>query len=422
MGYDLTEVVSPKLVKVKQKFASPSPIDILHTIKQELARPEIHTRVQTAQKIAVAVGSRGIANIDIIVKEIVDKLKAMGAFPFIVPAMGSHGGATAEGQKKVLANLGVTESSMGVPIEADMDVLLLGQSPSGVPVYMSKSAYAADGIILVCRVKPHTSFRGTIESGIHKMLAIGLGKEKAANVIHSFGLERFDTMIPEIGKYVRENSRVLFAVTVLEDVRENTVKIVAVEPGEFESIEKQLLAEAKDLIGKLYFNNIDVLVVREIGKNISGEGMDPNVTGRFSSHLRATEPSIQKIVVLDLTPQTGGNGSGIGMADIITKRLLDKLDLMQMYINAITARVLTPVKIPLIAENDREAIGVALKSCWGVQADHERVVIIKNTLELEEVFISVSLLEEASHKPQVDIVGQPFDISFDADGFLQLML
>lgn len=417
----VSDVVFPKLVRVKQKFIAPPPIDIRATIAQELQRSGIQTRKWAGQKIAVAVGSRGIANLDIIVQEVIRKLKEMGAFPFIVPAMGSHGGATAEGQKEVLANLGINEATVEAQIEADMDVVYLGQSPSGVPVYFSKKAFEADGIMLVCRIKPHTGFRGPIESGIHKMLAIGLGKEKGASAIHAFGFERFDTLIPEIGKYVVSKCKVLFALAVLENAREQTVKIVAVEPDQFDRTERKLLAEARNLLGKLYFKNIDVLVVREIGKNISGDGMDPNVTGRYSSHLRVSEPAIQKIVVLDLTPQTGGNGNGIGTADITTQRVVDKIDRTQMYVNAITARVLHTVKIPMTVENDREAIGVALNSCWGVQPGQERVVVIKNTLELEEIFISESLLEEAYYQSQVEIIGSPFELTFDKDGFLQLI-
>lgn len=420
MGDLLADVVFPKLVKARQSFPSPPPADVEREIARELSRPEIVSRISKGQRIAVAVGSRGISGIDVIVRGVVSRLKELGTSPFIVPAMGSHGGATPEGQAKVLECLGITEETVCAPVLSSVDVVRLGTSLSGVPVYVDKLAYGADAIVVVNRVKPHTGFRGPIESGLMKMLAIGLGKQKGANTIHAVGFERFDSLIPEVGRYVIERTNVAFGVAVVENAREEPVKLVAVEPKRIEEVEKELLVEARRLMARILFPRLDVLVVREIGKDISGDGMDPNVTGRYPTHLGVAEPFVQKIVVLDLTEGTYGNANGIGMADVTTKRLVDKIDYFPMYVNSITACVLSTVKIPMTMETDRDAIAVALRTCWGTEPGKQKLMIVKNTLELNDVYISDSMVREAMAMPDVEILGEPFEMSFDAEGSIRL--
>ena len=420
MGQLLEDVAFPKIVKARQNFPSPEPIGIEREIARELSRPQIASRVQRGSRIAVAVGSRGIAEIDRIARGVVKQLKELGGEPFIVPAMGSHGGATAEGQADVLAHLGITERTVGAPVMSSIEVVEIGTSPSGVTVYVDKLAHSADATVVINRVKPHTAFRGPIESGLLKMLAIGLGNDTGASAVHALGFERFDSLIPEMGRHILQNSNVIFGVAVVENAREKPVRLVAVEPERMEEVEKELLVEGRALMARILFPRLDVLVVCEIGKNISGDGMDPNVTGRYLSHLQGGEPDIQKVVVLDLTEETYGNALGIGMADVTTRRLVDKIDYYPMYVNSITSRVVKGAKIPVTVDTDKEAVAVALKSCWGVEPGDEKMMVIQNTLKLEEVYISEPMLDDARTLRDVEILGEPFDMAFDAAGTLQL--
>jgi len=418
-GQLLNDVVFPRLVKARQNFPGPEPVDVEREILRELSRPQITSRVDQGKRIAVAVGSRGIADIDRIVRGVVKQLKELGGEPFIVPAMGSHGGATAEGQADVLAHLGITEETVGAPVMSSMEVVQLGASASGVPVYVDKLAHGADATVVINRVKPHTAFRGPIESGLMKMLGIGLGKEKGASAIHALGFERFDTLIPELSRHIIERGNVIFGVAVVENAREQPVKLVAVEPERIEEVDRDLLIEARTLMARILFPQLHVLVVREIGKNISGDGMDPNVTGRYLSHLQGGEPEIQKIVVLDLTEETYGNALGIGMADVTTRRLVDKIDYYPMYVNAVTSRLLSGSKIPVTMETDKEAVAAALKSCWGVEPGNQKMMVIQNTLSLHEVYVSEPMLDDARTLRDVEILSGPFEMTFNASGTVQ---
>ncbi|MDP3064649.1 MAG: hypothetical protein Q8O40_15810, partial [Chloroflexota bacterium] len=291
--------------------------------------------------------------------------------------------------------------------------------PSGVPVHMDKTAYSADATIVVNRVKPHTLFRGPIESGLMKMMGIGLGKERGANAIHALGPERFDTLIPEMGRHILKHGNIVLGVASVENAREQPVRLVAIEAERIEAEEKKLLAEAKSLMPRILFSPLHVLVVQQVGKNISGDGMDPNVTGRFMSHLRASEPDIQKLVALDLTDQTYGNGLGIGMADVTTRRAVEKLDYYPMYVNSITARLLGGARVPVTLDTDRDAIATAMVSCYGVEGGVYNMLFIQNTLKLEEVYISEGLLPKARSMSNVEVRGEPFEIQFNAAGELQ---
>lgn len=416
----LADVEFPRVARARQKFPVRAAVDVEEDLARELSQPEIVSRLGDARSVAVAIGSRGVADIDRIARAVVKHLQGLGREPFIVPAMGSHGGATAEGQVDVLAHLGITEATVGAPVRSSMEVVQLGTSASGIPVYMDKLAHAADATVVVNRTKPHTGFRGPIESGLMKILSIGLGKHKGAAAIHAEGMGTFESLIPEIGNYVLDHANIAYGVAVVESAREEPIRLVAIEADRIEQVEKDLLAEARGLMARILLPRLDVLVVQEMGKNISGDGMDPNVTGRYTGDLPSTGPDIQKIVVLDLTEETYGNAIGVGQADVATRRLVDGIDHFAMYVNAMTARVLSPVKVPLTVDTDRDAIAVALASCWGVEPGRQRMMIIQSTLKLEDVYISESAMEDVQDMADVEALGEPFELSFDRHGSIQL--
>ena len=410
----------PRIMKARQSFPHAEPIDVEAGVQRELARPEIVSRVGSGKSIAVGVGSRGIAGIDRIVRSVVQCLQELGGEPFIVPTMGSHGGATPQGQADVLARFGITDETMGAPVRSSLEVVQLGTSPSGMPLYTDRLAHEADSTVVINRIKPHTLFRGPVESGLMKMLAIGLGKHSGALAVHAAGADRFASLIPEMGKQIIEKGNVIFGVAVVENSKEQPTRIIAVEPERMREAEEGLLAEARSLMGRILFPQLDVLVVREIGKNISGDGMDPNVTGRYPIDVEVGEPEIQRVVALDLTEETHGNALGIGLADVVTRRLADQVDMEATYLNALTAHVLSTVKVPLTVDTDKLAIAAALQSCWRVEPGHQKMMIIENTLKMEEVYISEPALEDARALSDVEVLDEPFDMTFDEHGALQL--
>jgi len=411
---DLTQfatVALPRFVKVRQHFEKGRIGDIAKEIRTQLA-PHL-TNLQ-GKRIAIGIGSRGIANIKEIAKTLVDELIRAGARPFIIPTMGSHGGATASGQEAVLAAYGITPESLGVPIEASMEVASIGDLEPGLPIYISKSAIQADGIVVIARVKPHTCFRGPIESGVAKMLTIGLGKQMGADFIHHQGFHRFADLIPRMAQVVAERTSVLFALGIVENAYEQTYRVEAFSREEILSMEKEkaLLAESKRIMGRLLFPEFDVLVIEEIGKDISGDGQDPNVTGLYITKCCTGGPQFQKCVLFDLSHETHGNANGMGVADIITRNLFDKIDFVSTYTNAFTHTEFISVKIPMVAGSKEDALRIALKTCNGVAPGKQKVVWIKNTCELEEVVISEALLEAAKAHPHIDILTQVGDIAF----------
>lgn len=394
----------PSGAYVRQKFEGPRIDRVAEVVRRQLSRPELAGRIRSGMRIAVGVGSRGIKCIYEVTKAAVDFLKERGAEPFIVPTMGSHGGATPEGQLEVLREYGITPESLGVPFEASMEVVLLGETPSGAPVYFSRPALEADGIIPIGRVKAHTAFRGPVESGIYKMLAIGFGKHKGAATLHSFGFARFAQLIPEVGETILAKAPIICGIAIVENAREEPALIEALAPHEIAHREPQLLELAKKWMSRILFDEFDVLIVDEIGKNISGDGMDPNVTGRFFLPFMSGGPKVQKIAVLDLTEETHGNANGIGAADVTTQDVLDKLDFFQTYTNAITSTVLSVAKLPIVMPTKRSAVALALKTLNGVSPQQARVVRIKNTLELEEIWISDPLLAEAQGRSDIEVI------------------
>jgi hypothetical protein len=408
----------PKMFPVKQVFNAPKVNDLQTVIKSELEKECIRRRIKTGDRVAVAVGSRGIAGIAKIVNYLISVLRDWGAEPFIIPSMGSHGGATAEGQKKVLADLGISEDTMGVPIISSMDVVEIGRLACGMPVYLDQSASTADAIIVVNRIKPHTSFKGEYESGLLKMMAIGLGRHKGAATIHQRPLSDMPKLLPALAEVFLAKAPIAFGLGILENAYDETAEIMAIPAEELIQQEKQLLVKAKQYMPRLIPSKIDVLLVSEIGKNISGTGMDPNITGRAASKAPQTfnAPPIERIVVMGLTAETKGNACGMGTADVITKRVHDQINLDYTYANVITSKNLDAAKIPLIAPNDQIAISLALKTCYQADLHRPRMVLIKNTLELETIWVSEAILSEVGENPMMEITGDPVEVTFDSEG------
>ncbi|NMA01382.1 MAG: DUF2088 domain-containing protein, partial [Clostridia bacterium] len=321
----------PPVVKIRQKFNSEALQDPIAILLEELQRPGGIGRIKEGQKIAILVGSRGIANLAPVTKAVIQAVRERGAYPFIVPTMGSHGGATAQGQKSVLKHLGIDEITMGVPIASSMDVMKIGELKNGLPIYVGKEAATADGIIAINRIKPHTAFRGAIESGIMKMLTIGMGKQKGAEACHQLGFKYMAENVLGMGRRIIEKLPILFGVALLENAYDQTSKIEVLPRELIEEREKELLVKSKGMMPRIMFEQIDVLVVDYLGKNISGDGMDPNITGRYPTPYAYGGPEINKIVVLDLTRETEGNANGIGTADFTTRRLINKINLEKTY-------------------------------------------------------------------------------------------
>ena len=410
----------PKMIKIRQKFSYQriERENIEDCISMGINKKQLSKKIKPGMRICITAGSRGISNIDVILGTAVKYCKERGAKPFIVPAMGSHGGATAEGQREVLSSLNITEQTMGCPILATMDTVLIGHTEDGKEVYIDKYAAEADGIIVINRVKAHTAFRGPYESGIMKMMTIGLGKQHGAEVCHSAGINRMAQYIPSFGKTILKNAPVMFAVAITENAFDETYKISVLTPDEVISEEPYLLKEAISLMPRIYFDSCDVLIVDEIGKNISGDGMDPNITGTFPTPDVKGGIQAQRRGILSLTEETHGNGNGVGTADVISKRLYNALDLSKTYPNVLTPTLLNLAKVPIIVENDEEVFKLCIRSCCGVDKNKIRVVRIKNTLNLEYIYISEAMVEEAKKNPNIEIVGEAEELKFNERGNL----
>ncbi len=395
----------PKVIKIRQNFPRPGLQDIQGAVKHELQQRGVLERVKRGARVAVTVGSRGIANISLITREIVANLLEAGAHPFIIPAMGSHGGATAAGQVEVLRSLGITGETMGVPVKATMDVIRVGITEKNLPVWVDKiAATEANAVVVINRIKPHTTFRGPYESGLAKMIAIGLGKQIGAELCHAAGPANMSLRIEELARHMLTKVNILFGVGVIENAYDETCTITALPAEEIMDREPALLAEARLKMPRILIDQYDVLVVDEMGKNISGTGMDPNIIGRYTTDTLKNEDWSQRIVVLDLTRETQGNANGIGLADICTRRTFEKMDFCKTYPNSLTTRIVDSVRIPMVMENDEQAVQAAIKTCFDVEPGRIRLIRIKNTLQLEEIYISESLIPEARKNPLIDIL------------------
>jgi hypothetical protein len=409
-----------KMIPVRQKFPSASAIDVRASLRRDF-KP----RVKPGARIAVGAGSRGITNLAAVVGEVIDLLKDAGAKPFLVPAMGSHGGATPEGQIQILSEYGVTEAAMGAPIHASMETVVLGETEDGVPVRFGKAALDSDGIVVINRVKPHTDFGAPLGSGILKMIAIGFGKQAGAAAYHAaasrLGMER---IIRTVSKVVLPKVPILAAVALLEDTEHQTARIVVLRAEEVEAREEEIQAEARRLMPRLPFDEIDLLIVDRIGKNISGAGMDPNITGRgvhgYSSKLseHTVKPVIHRVYVRDLTPESHGNAIGIGMADFTTTRLAKSIDAHATGMNALTSLSINSFKIPMAFDSDRDAIRLALESVPRADGRPPRVVRIKDTLNLVRVEVSDAYQGDLATRSDLEVLGPARDVVFDPQGNL----
>lgn len=412
------DIPLPRMIKVRQTFPSHEVTDLVRTIKAQFENPEIEKKVKPGMKVAVAVGSRGVARIADVAEAVVAELKRLGACPFVVPCMGSHGGATAEGQKMILSNLGVTEEKVGCSIVSSMEVVQIGQLENGLPVYIDKHAYEADGIVVINRVKPHTAFRGNNESGLVKMITIGLGKQKGADSCHAYSFKYMAENIINMARISLSKANILFGVAVVENAYDRIAKLVVVPSEKLIETDRQLLIEAKQNMAHIKFSEFDVLIVDRIGKEISGDGMDPNITGRYPTPYASGGPVINKVVILDLTDKTHGNANGMGMADFTTKTLFEKMDRQATYANCLTSTVTNSVRLPVILDNDKEAVAAAIKTCNARDISAARVIRIQDTLHLGEIWISESLLEAAKGLEGIEIIGTPEELKFDAGGKL----
>lgn len=414
----LKDIPLPKMAKVMQQFDDTKIENLEQEIKEKLQLDSIQKKVKPGMEIALAVGSRGMDRLVEITASTVQFLKDLGAKPFIVPSMGSHGGATAEGQREVLAHLGVTEESVKAEIRSSMEVIKLGELPNGLPVYIDKYASQADGIVVINRIKPHTAFRGPVESGVMKMISIGLGKQKGAEATHQLGFKYMAENVPAMARMMIEKTPILFGVATLENAFDKVVRVEVLAAEDIEEKEPALQALAKQLLPKLFFDQLDVLVIDEIGKNISGDGMDPNITGRYPTPYAKGGPEVNKMVVLDLTPQTEGNANGVGTADFTTQRLVDKMDREVTYANGLTSTVCAPTKIATTLSNDKEAIKAAIKTCNILDFTKVKMVRIKNTLEIAEIEVSEALLDHIDKHPQMEQSSELYELLFDETGNL----
>ncbi len=407
----------PPLIPVHQNFPRKRVDDITNTIATEMKK--IPRDKVAGKSIAITVGSRGITAIVEIVQTLVRELKNLGGKPFIVPAMGSHGGATAAGQLNILAGYGITEDSIGAPVRSSMEVVEVSQLEDGTPIYTDRLAYEADAIIIANKIKPHADFKGSYESGLAKMLSIGLAKHKGAVALHRHGFAQFHDLLPKVANVLLNRLPILFGLAILENAFDDLMHLEIIQPEDILSREKELLKIAKEALGRLLFPSIDLLIIDEIGKDISGEGMDPNVTGRPGSGLPGFDaPDIQKIVVLDVTPKSHGNGVGIGLADVSTRTCIEKIDLGAVYTNAITATILDPAKLPIIMNSDRDALAIALKTCNRITPETARIVRIKNTLELHQILVSPAMLTTVEANANLSIAGEEAQMRFDHSGRL----
>ena len=411
----------PKIYRLRQNFDRTLVQDIPGTVKAELKKLSLEKRVKTGQRVALTAGSRGVANIAIILKAAVEHLKSLGTQPFIFPAMGSHGGATAEGQTALLAHYNVTEAFTGAPVLSSMEAVEISKTGDGVPVYIDKNASQADWIIVVNRIKPHTKFKAPHESGLMKMMAIGMGKQKGAEYYHKAALHyTFPKIIVDAGREVLKKAPVLCGIGTVENGYDETAKIAAMNPNEIESREKELLELAKKMMPRLPFNEIDLLIVDEMGKDISGTGIDPNVTGR-NRDLIGVFPhptNVKRLFVRDLTDNSNGNATGIGLADLTTQRLVDKINYQAMYMNCMTGISIEKAAVPMHFETDQEAIKVGLGSVGLTPPEKSKIVRIKNTLLVDEVEISEVYGEELKKRSDLEILEGPRPMAFDPRGNL----
>lgn len=417
----LRDVELPSVLPVGlTHFASPAlkePMTLLHEALEASTRL---SKLEPGARVGIAVGSRGVASLPEVAKATVAWLRKRGQKPVLLPAMGSHGGADAETQAQILRDLGLSEEAMGAPIQSSMDVVHLGATSSGVPCYFSRDAAEMDAVIVLNRVKSHTSFDRPIESGLTKMVAVGLGKAQGARFVHRLGPPGLRDVLPELAAVAIETTPVAFGIALVENADKELIHLEGVEPPDFGEADERLLKLAKKNLPRLPFDQIDVLIVEKFGKDISGMGMDYAVIGRTDIRglPNPPKPFIHKIVALEVTEASHGNAQGIGVADYIPKRVAENLDLFDLYTNAITASVIEKSRIPPVLPNDREAVRAAVATAWRLTEEEVRLCIIRSTLHLSTILVSPALAEDVRSIPGADIIGEPRPIDFAEDGTL----
>ena len=402
-----------QLIKIRNRFPDNSLKDVKKACRQELVK--LKGLIGKDTSVAVGVGSRGIDQLVEVVKEVVEFIKGQGAFPFIVPAMGSHGGGTAKGQEEVLTGYGITENNVGAPVRCSAETVQISGPKNGQPVFMDKLTWESDGVILINKIKPHPDFHGRYESGLVKMAVIGLGKEPGAKLIHSYGIQGLVNLIPVSAKKIFDSGKILAGVAIVENACDRIMKIQAIPGRKIMDAEPGLLDIARSNHPRLPVARLDVLIIDRMGKNISGVGMDTSVIGRIRIYGQPEPegPDIKSVVVTDLTDESHGNATGVGLADIITRKLYNKIDFDITYKNISTNGFLERGKIPFIAENDLEAVQLALRNCGNVPPGQERIIRIKDTLHLDELYVSEAIRRELTDNPLIETEGKTGNI-FDS--------
>ena len=412
----------PAVQLVRQIAPQPMIADVAADVRRQWLGSKTAARIKPGMRIAVGCGSRGIKNYLTIARATVDALKELGARPFVVAAMGSHGGATSAGQRELLASYDIDEAHLGVPVVTDMDVAQLGTNSWDQPVWWDKNALAADGVVTVSRVKPHTDFRGQFESGVVKMLVIGLGKRHGADQHHSWGTRGLRDMMLESARVIVARTPFIGGLAILENANEETAHLEVIDRDDLFHREPPLLDQARQLMGRLPFPAFDVLVIGECGKNYSGAGIDPNVVGRMlieaSPEAETNHPRVTRMAVLDVSPESHGNATGIGIADLTTTRALASIDQVPFRMNNLTARFLWRSKLPIGFDTDRECVAGAVETCWQPVQGQIKFAIIPNTLEVAELWVSAPLAAEARTNPNLELVGDSIPLPFDAAGNL----
>lgn len=412
----------PRMLRLRQKFDCPRVDDIPGEVERQLASLRLDQKVRPGQSVAITVGSRGIANIAPITKAIVEHFQRLKTVPFIVPAMGSHGGGTAEGQRAIVEGYGITEEYVGCEIRASMETVIVDQTPQGIPVHFDKHAFGADHVVVAGRIKPHTNFVGEIESGLHKMMLIGLGKHAGAKIYHRAIMDySWLEIVMAVGESVLRKCKVLCGLGIVENAFDETALLAAVPPQDFLQREKELLVLAKEWMPRLPFRKVDLLVIDEIGKNISGSGMDTNVVGRKYNDHRATEKdnvAVKTIFVRGLTEATHGNACGLGMAEFTNQRTIDAVDRRITAINSITGGHAPAAALPIAYPSDREVLENALPTIGLTEPENARLIQIPNTLQLAEVLVSEAFLPEIEGRSDLEIVEPIQEMEFDDEGNL----
>jgi len=409
--------VIPKLVKIRQRFDSDRLGDTAAALSAGLQR--MKPLIRPAANIAIAVGSRGIADLKEIVRGTVEFVKAQGAFPFIVPAMGSHGGATAAGQTEILAGYGITEQGVGAPVRSSMEVVSLPRGDSAIDVFMDRRAAESDGVILVNRMKPHADYHGQYESGLVKMCVIGLGKHEQALAVHRHGVHGLKELMPPVAKQILATGKILAGIGIVENAYDETMVVRVLRADEIMAVEPELLELARANMPKLPVESIDVLIVDRMGKDINGAGLDPNIIGRLRirGQPEPASPDIKAIVVCDLTDNSHGNSLGMGLADVTTQTLYDKTDFTAVYENAYTSSFLERAKVPIVAPNSEKALSFAVRSCGAIPDRKLRIMRIRDTLHLDELYVSQAILDELRRREDITVIGEVGDL-FDGKGAL----